>query len=44
MENYSAITLLRTYKTNFANSADFDSSSFENGVQLAFDTYPSCRL
>ena len=44
MKNYSARTLLRTYRKNFAKSADFDSRSFEDGVQIAFDTYPSCRL
>ena len=44
MENYSARTLLRTYRNNFAKNAKFDSRSFEDGVQIAFDTYPSCRL
>ena len=44
MKNYSARTLLRTYRKNFAKNANFDSGSFEDGVQIAFDTYPSCRL
>ena len=44
MKNSSARTLLRTYRNNFAKSAQFDSRRFEDGVQIAFDTYPSCRL
>ena len=44
MKNYSARTLLSTYRKNFKKSTDFDSISFEDGVRLAFDTYPSCRL
>jgi len=44
IKNYSARTLLRTYRKNFAKNANFDSRSFEDGVQIAFDTYPSCRL
>ena len=43
MKNYSAKTLLRNYRNNFAKSADFDSLSFEDGVQIAFDNL-SCRL
>ena len=44
MKNYSARTLLKTYRNNFAKNARFDSRRFEDGVQIAFDTYPSCRL
>ena len=44
MKNYSARTLLKTYRNNFAKDARFDSRRFEDGVQIAFDTYPSCRL
>ena len=42
--NNSATTILRAYRNNFAKSSDFDSGSFENGVQGALNTYPSCRL
>ena len=44
MENYSARTLLRTYRNNFAKNAQFNSRRFEDGVQIALNTYPSCRL
>ncbi len=44
MTNSSARTILRTYRNNFAKMSQFDSKSFENGVQGALDTYPSCRL
>ena len=44
MENYSARTLLRTYRNNFAKNARFNSRRFEDGVQIALNTYPSCRL
>ena len=44
MTNNSARTILKSYRNNFAKSAEFDSASFENGVQGALNTYPSCRL
>ena len=44
MNNKSARTIMREYRNTFANSPNFDSISFEDGVQVAFDTYPSCRL
>ncbi len=44
MTNNSARTILRAYRTNFAKTSEFDSGSFENGVQGALSTYPSCRL
>ena len=44
MTNSSARSILRAYRNNFAKSSEFNSRSFENGVQGAFDTYPSCRL
>ena len=44
MTNNSARTLLRSYRNNFAKVSEFDSRSFENGVQGALNTYPSCRL
>jgi len=44
MQNSYASILMRTYRENFGNNANFDSRSFEDGVQIAFDTYPSCRL
>ena len=44
MNNYSAKTMLETYRSNFSKNANFNSASFENGVQIAFDTYTSCRL
>ena len=44
MTNSSARSILRSYRNNFAESSEFNSRSFENGVQGALDTYPSCRL
>ena len=44
MTNNSARTILRTYRKNLAKVSEFDSRSFENGVQGALNTYPSCRL
>ncbi len=44
MNNSSARTLFKTYRKNFGNSSSFDSRSFENGVKIALETYPSCRL
>ena len=44
MTNNSARIILRTYRNNFAKVSEFDSGSFENGVQGALNTYPSCRL
>ncbi len=44
MQNNNASLLLRTYRNNFAKNANFDSKSFEDGVKIAFDTYPSCKL
>ena len=44
MTNSSARSILRAYRSNFAESSEFNSRSFENGVQGALDTYPSCRL
>ena len=44
MTNSYAKSILRAYRDNFAKSSEFSSRSFENGVQGAFDTYPSCRL
>ena len=44
MQNSYASLLMRTYRTNFGSNPNFDSRSFEDGVQIAFDTYPSCRL
>ena len=44
MDNYSAKNMLETYRSNFSKNAGFDSTNFENGVQIAFGTYTSCRL
>ena len=44
MTNSSARSILRAYRNNFAKSSEFKRRSFENGVQGALDTYPSCRL
>ena len=44
MTNNSARTILRTYRNNFSKVSEFDSRSFEKGVQGALNTYPSCRL
>ena len=44
MTNNSARTILRAYRKNFAKASEFDRGSFENGVQGALNTYPTCRL
>ena len=44
MTNNSARLILRTYRNNFAKMSEFDSRNFENGVQGALNTYPTCNL
>ena len=41
---FSAKNLLKTYRENFEQNTNFDSRSFEDGVQISFVTYPAYRL
>ena len=44
MTNITARNFLSSYRSNLAKSSDFDSESFEIGVQETLNIYTSCRL